>query len=72
MRAKTINRSFDFPLSDQRLAEIALEIANNMEKVEKLEDGFDAAKEAKKEVPALLQHVRELSHYIKQAQKIKL
>lgn len=65
MRTKTTERSFDFPLSDQRLAEIAREIADNMERVNNLEESFDAAKEAKKEVPALLQHVRELSHFIK-------
>jgi hypothetical protein len=72
MRPATIERAFDFPLSDMRLAEIANEMADNLERVKVLEDSFDAAKEAKKEVPALLQHVRELGHYIKTGAESKM
>lgn len=71
MRPTTEQRPFNFGLSDPRLAEIAREMADNLERVKVLEDNLDAAKEAKKEVPALMQHVRELGSFIKNGAESK-
>lgn len=65
MRLATIERSIEFPMSDGRLAEIAREISENLNEVNILEEQFEAAKEAKKAVPAKMQHVRELGNYIR-------
>ncbi|MHB1051414.1 MAG: hypothetical protein ACYC09_15160 [Bacteroidota bacterium] len=71
MRPTTIEQTFNFPLSDSRLAEIAREIGDNLERVKTLEEAFEAAKEAKKEVPPLLHHVRELGHFINNGAETK-
>lgn len=72
MRPTSEQRPFNFGLSDERLAEIAREMADNLEKIKVLEDALDAAKEAKKEVPALMQHVRELGSFIKNGAESKM
>lgn len=72
MRQVTIKKQFDIPLSDQRLAEIAREMADSLEKMQNLQDELAGAKEAAKEIPALMKHVRELGTFIKEGAESKM
>ena len=66
MRPTTEKRSFDVDISDQRLAEIAREIADNLETIQVLTTNLSEAKEAAKGIPGIMKHIRELGTFIKE------
>jgi hypothetical protein len=60
MRVATQERTFEFALSDTRLAEIAREIGEMLKQAKELEEQLAAAKEQAKGIPKLMQTVRTL------------